>query len=136
MYYGDMTIKKFRRYLQRINTRRLNFLSKLLFLLESRLDIILCRLNFVKNPREARKYIKANKIFINGVKVNSLNHQVYIHDVIYFEYLTGILFNEALKKNLLKNNIIFNYPKYIEMNYKLIKCMFISYPKKEDIPSF
>ena len=61
VYYGDMTIKKFRKYLKKINTRRLDFESRICFLLESRLDILLFRLNFVKNPREAREYIKCKK---------------------------------------------------------------------------
>ena len=91
-----MTIKKFRRYLQKINIRRLDFESKICFLLESRLDILLFRLNFVKTPRAAREYIQCNKIRINDKIVNSLNHQVYLHDVISFEKKTSINFYKEL----------------------------------------
>jgi ribosomal protein S4 len=84
VYYGDMTIKKFRKYLQKINTRRLDFESKICFLLESRLDILLFRLNLVKTPREAREYIKRKKIKINNNIIHTLNYQLYINDIISF----------------------------------------------------
>ena len=85
VYYGDMTIKKFRKYLQKVNSRRLDFESKICFLLESRLDILLFRLNLVKNPREARQYIKNKKIKVNDNIVNKINYQLYINDVITFD---------------------------------------------------
>ena len=136
VYYGDMTIKKFRKYLQKINTRRLDFESKLCFLLESRLDILLFRLNFVKTQRVAREYIKCKKIKINDKIVTNLNHQLYINDSITFDKILSITFYENLLINLEKKNILFNYPRYLEMNYNLMKCLFISYPKScKDIPS-
>lgn len=136
VYYGDMTIKKFRKYLQRVNVRRLDFESKICFLLESRLDILLFRLNLVKTPREAREYIQCNKIKINDKVVNKLNHQLYIYDVITFDKKLSILFYKELLNKLKKKKVVFNYPRYLEMNYKLMKCMFISYPKNDkDIPT-
>lgn len=96
VYYGDMTIKKFRKYLQKVNTRRLDFESRICFLLESRLDILLFRLNLVKNPREARQYIKRKKIFINDKIVNKLNYQLYLNDVISFDYKVSLNFYTKL----------------------------------------
>ena len=136
VYYGDMTIKKFRKYLQKVNVRRLDFESKICFLLESRLDILLFRLNLVKTPREAREYIQCNKIKINDKVVNKLNYQLYIYDIITFEKKLSVLFYKELLNKLKKKKVVFNYPRYLEMNYKLMKCMFISYPKNDkDIPT-
>jgi len=136
VYYGDMTIKKFRKYLQKINTRRLDFESKICFLLESRLDILLFRLNFVKTPRESREYIKCGKIKINDNIVKLLNYQLYINDIITFDKDLSIIFYKNLLLKLEKKKILFNYPRYLEMNYNLMKCMFISYPRNsKDIPS-
>lgn len=136
VYYGDMTIKKFRKYLQKVNTRRLDFESKLCFLLESRLDILLFRLNFVKTPREAREYIKSKKVKINDKTINSLNYQLYINDIITFDKNLSINFYENLLNNLEKKKVLFNYPRYLEINYDLMKCLFISYPKNsKDIPT-
>lgn len=136
VYYGDMTIKKFRKYLQKVNVRRLDFESKICFLLESRLDILLFRLNLVKTPREAREYIQCNKIKINDKVVNKLNYQLYIYDIITFEKKLSVLFYKELLNKLKKKKVVFNFPRYLEMNYKLMKCMFISYPKNDkDIPT-
>lgn len=135
VYYGDMTIKRFRRYLQRVNTRRLDFESRICFLLESRLDILLFRLNLVKTPREARQYIKTKRVKVNNNIVNTLNYQLYINDVITFERKLSLEFFKELLLKLKEKKVLFNYPKYIEMNYKLMKCMFISYPSSKTIPS-
>lgn len=136
VYYGDMTIKKFRKYLQKVNVRRLDFESKICFLLESRLDILLFRLNLVKTPREAREHIQCNKIKINDKIVNKLNHQLYIYDIITFDRKLSILFYKELLNKLKKKRVVFNFPRYLEMNYKLMKCMFITYPKNDkDIPT-
>lgn len=137
VYYGDMTIKKFRKYLQKVNTRRLDFESKISFLLESRLDILLFRLNLVKTPRAAKEYIKGKKIKVNYKTVTTLNHQLYINDIITFDKkLSKRFFRYDLILRLKKRKILFNYPKYLEMNYRLMKCMLISYPKNhKDIPT-
>ena len=135
VYYGDMTIVKFRRYLQKVNMRRLDFESKICFLLESRLDILLFRLNFVKNPREARQYIKCKKIKINDKIVSTLNRQLYVHDIISFTFETSNSFYIKLCSNLKAKKVLFNYPKYLEMSYSIMKCMFISYPTRKNIPT-
>lgn len=135
LYYGDMTIKKFRKYLQQINVRRIDFESKICFLLESRLDILLYRLNLVKNPKEARQYIKCKKIKINGKIVNKLNFQIYINDVITFDSSVSKLFKKTLSILIANEKLLFNYPKYVEMNYNLMKCIFIKYPIRKTIPT-
>ena len=135
VYYGDMTIKKFRKYLQKVNTRRLDFESKICFLLESRLDILLFRLNLVKTPKEARQYIKCRKIKVNDHVVNKLNYQLYINDIITFEKDLSIFFFKNLLLRLKEKKILFNYPKYVEMNYNLMKCIFISYPLSKYVTS-
>jgi small subunit ribosomal protein S4 len=135
VYYGDMTIKKFRKYLQKVNTRRLDFESKICFLLESRLDILLFRLNLVKTPKEARQYIKCRKIKVNDQLVNKLNYQLYVNDIITFEKELSIFFFKSLLLKLEEKKVLFNYPKYVEMNYNLMKCIFISYPLSKHIPS-
>jgi ribosomal protein S4 len=135
VYYGDMTIKKFRKYLQKVNARRLDFESKICFLLESRLDILLFRLNLVKNPREARQYIKNKKIKVNDKIINKLNYQLYLNDVITFDENLSNNFEKDLLLKIKQKKILFNYPRYLEINYKLMKCIFISYPLRKYIPS-
>lgn len=131
-----MTIKKFRKYLQKINTRRLDFESKICFLLESRLDILLFRLNLVKTPKEAKEYIQCRKIKVNDNIIKNLNYQLYINDIITFDKKVSDIFYKNLILKLKNKKVLFNFPRYLEMNYNLMKCMFISYPKNsKDIPT-
>jgi ribosomal protein S4 len=135
-YYGDFTIKKFKKYVNSINKRRIDIMSKILFLLESRLDILLYRVNLFKNPREARSFIKMKKIKINNKIINKLKHHIYINDIIDFVLpFKKFLYKNFLQKLLKKNKkILFNYPRYLEINYKIMKFIFIKMPKKNDIP--
>lgn len=135
IYYGDMTIKKFRKYIQRVNVRRIDFEVRICILLESRLDILLFRLNLVKTPRTARHFIRCKKIKVNNKPISRLNQQLYINDVISFKKELAMKFYDNINIKLNLNQILFNYPKYLEINYNLMKCLFISYPRLKEIPT-
>jgi len=64
-FYGDFTIKKLKSFFKKTNKRRLDYISKCLFLFESRMDILLYRLNFFKSPRESRNFIRNKNMKIN-----------------------------------------------------------------------
>jgi len=130
-----MNIKKFRKYLQKVNTRRIDFESKILFLLESRLDMLLFRLNLVKTPKEGRQYVKCKKIKINDQIVNKLNYQLYLNDVISFDKKFSVMCSRTLWSRLKAKKVLFHYPKYLHVDYKLMKCIFISYPTKKTVPA-
>ncbi len=134
-YYGDYTKKKFKRYIKKVDTRRIDYVSKILFLLESRLDIVLYRINLYKNPREARNNIKSNNIIINNKISNKLNYQLYLNDIINIKYKNKLFLKKKILRKLKKKEILFNYPKYLEVSYKLLKCIFILNPKKKEVPT-
>jgi len=132
-FYGDFTIKKLKSFFKKTNKRRLDYISKCLFLFESRMDILLYRLNFFKSPRESRNFIRNKNMKINK-KINKiLNCQLYINDVIEVKHKFKKYFHEKIITNLENRRIIFNYPKYLEINYRLLKCMFILHPKQKEI---
>jgi len=135
IYYGDMTIKKFRKYIQRVNVRRIDFEVRICILLESRLDILLFRLNLVITPRAARHFIRCKKIKVNGKIISRLNQQLYINDVICFKKKIALKFYNYITMKLNLNQVLFNYPKYLQMDYNLMKCIFISYPRFDEIPT-
>jgi len=62
-YYGDFTIKKFKNFIKKLDKTKLDFMGKCLTLFESRLDILLYRLNYFKNPRESRNFVKNTTFF-------------------------------------------------------------------------
>lgn len=121
VYYGDYSIKKFRRYLERVDRRRIDFESSVLFLLESRLDIVLYRLNFFKHPRAARIFVQNKNVLINNKIVSNLNYHLYLHQVISVKKKYKNFFYKTLVRKLKNEEVVFNNPKYIEVNYKLLK---------------
>lgn len=133
VYYGDYSIKKFRRYLKRVNRRRIDFESSILFLLESRLDILLYRLNFFKHPREARVFVQNKNVLVNNKIISNLNHHLYLHEIVSIKKKHKDFFFKNLVKKLSNKEVVFNNPKYIEISYKLLKWFFISTPKHEQV---
>jgi ribosomal protein S4 len=121
VYYGDYSIIKFRRYLKRLNKRRIDFESRILFLLESRLDILLYRLNFFKHPRESRIFVLNKNILINSRLVSNLHYHLSIHEIVSVKKKYKRFFYQKILQKLKNEDIIFNNPKYIEISYRLLK---------------
>lgn len=134
-YYGDYSIKKFKHFIQRLKKRKLDFITKCLTLFESRLDILLYRLNYFKNPREARNFVRNKNLCINTKIKKELNYQLYINDIIEIKKKWKHFFYQKIFKKLKLKKIIYNFPKYLECNYMLFKNIFILYPKKNQIPT-
>jgi len=138
VYYGDYSIKRFKKFIKKIiKKNKGDAMTTFLFKLESRLDILLYRLNFFKNPRQAKHFVKNKSIIINKKLVKILSSQININDVIEIQEKYKNYFRRKILKRLDQKvkRIIFNYPKYVYMDYKLFKCIFIKYPKKDEIPS-
>jgi len=130
-YYGNFNLKNFRKYIKKSLKRNLDFMSSLLLLLECRLDMILYRINLVNTPKQAKQYIKQGYIFVNNKCITNYKQQIYINDVISTNKKK--YFYNILLKNFSKKKNIFNYPRYLEVNYKIMKCMLIFYPKRKDL---
>jgi ribosomal protein S4 len=121
IYYGISSIKKLRKYLTRVNKRRFDFESRLLFLLESRLDILLVRLNLFSNLKEARIFVQNGNVLVRN-KINSnLYYHLYIHEMVSIKKKYRSFFYKKILKKLKRREILFNFPKYIEISYKLFK---------------
>lgn len=69
-YYGNITEKQFRKIFQEATRKRGNTSEILLQLLESRLDAIIYRLNFVSTVFAARQVVNHKHIKVNGQVVN------------------------------------------------------------------
>jgi hypothetical protein len=75
------------------------------------------------------------KIKVNDKIAISLNHQLYIHDVVTFEEDVIPVFLKNLEWKIRNHKILFNYPKYLEFCSLIMKCMLISYPTRKNIPT-
>lgn len=74
--------RQFVRYFKKAKHQKGDTGSRLLQLLEMRLDNVVYRLNFAKSRRQARQLVNHGHVLINGRKVNIPSYQVKVGDVI------------------------------------------------------
>ena len=135
-FYGGLKEKQFRNIFNKMQTNSHLIGSSFFLLLESRLDIILFRLNIFNSIFSARQYINHKHVYINGKVIQKHGHRLNIGDIIDFNILINnkINFYYLLKNKLKIHNILANYPSYLEVNYKLNRAILINLPKKENVP--
>jgi len=134
VYYGNLNLRQFRKYIKRSLKRNIDFMSSLLLLLECRLDMVLYRANIFKTPFEAKRYIKKGFITINNTKVKNANHSLYLNDSISILEKEKEHNHNRLLKSLKNKSFLSNYPRYLEVNYNILRIIVIFYPKLKDIP--
>lgn len=92
--------------------------------LETRISIILCRLNFLQTPRQAHQYILHGFVLVNGmIKYNP-------HMVLYPLDIISLKFNIFFKKKGFLNKFLFKkIPlSYLELDYSLCFSIFKRLP--------
>lgn len=81
-YYGDVSEKAFRRVFGEAVRRKGDTSENLIGLLESRLDAIVYRLNFVPTVFAARQFVNHKHVLVNGKVVNIPSYRCRPGDVI------------------------------------------------------
>ena len=131
-FYGNISQKKFKKIFKESQLNS-NFLGKsFICLLESRLDVLLYRAHFFKSIFSARQYILHNGIYVNGLLLNKPNFKIKLFDFTFLK--NSDLFYEVLKNKILNNKIFGNYPKYLEINYKLGSICLYKIPSVKEVP--
>lgn len=128
-YYGNISEKKFRSYYDEAMRRRGDTASEIIAQLESRLDTVVYRANFVPTVFAARQVVSHKHILVNGKRVNIPSYQVKVGDVI------------TLKENVreipmviqAKNNKEREVPDYINVNDKY-EATFVRVPALDEVP--
>ena len=104
--------------------------ENIIALLESRLDSIIYRANFVPTMFAARQFINHKHIEVNGRVVNISSYQIKIGDVISIKNASKelLIVLETIQK---KERDI---PDYIEVDYKQKSVKLLSLPSLSDVP--
>lgn len=131
-FYGNIGRKKFKRSFKNLALTPNVATRSFGYFLESRLDVVLYRANFFSSIFAARQYINHKKVYVNGLLVNKPGYRIKIDDLINVEEVS--LFYSQIKKRLLNNQILCNYPKYLYVDYALGTIKFIRLPLNEEIP--
>lgn len=131
-FYGNLGLKKFKRIFRQ-NSLNSNLVARSFsYFLESRLDVILYRANFFSSIYAARQYINHKKVYVNGVVVNKPGYNVSINDIITLSNYQDFYLD--LQSRLKNDSILVNYPKYLEVNYKLGAIIFARLPENNEVP--
>ena len=128
-YYGNISEKKFRSYYDEAMRRTGDTASEIIAQLESRLDAIVYRANFVPTVFAARQVVSHGHILVNGKRVNIPSYQVKVGDV--------VTLKEAARNIPMvvqaKNNKEREVPDYISVNDKY-EATYVRIPTLEEVP--
>ena len=129
-YYGNVSEKKFRSYYDEAMRRRGDTAQQIIAQLESRLDAIVYRANFVPTVFAASQLVSHGHILVNGKRVNIPSYQVRVGDVI------------TLKENArtipmviqAQNNKEREVPDYLSVDEKKFEATYVRIPTFEEVP--
>jgi small subunit ribosomal protein S4 len=129
-YYGNVSEKQFRNIYKEAIARKGDTSENFVGLLESRLDVVVYRMNFVPTIFASRQFVNHKHVTVNGKTVNIPSYKVKAGDVIEVKEASKqipivIEATEGLKRPL---------PDYIEADLKARKGKFIRKPIFSEVP--
>lgn len=129
-YYANLTEKQFRNTYKEAIRAKGDTGENLVALLESRLDAVVYRLNFVPTVHAARQFVSHKHIKVNGKTVNIPSYKVKAGDVVEVKDSSKqipivIEATEAAKRTV---------PDYLEADLKARKGKFVRKPLASEVP--
>lgn len=132
LFYNDFDTTKLRRFGRLGRKGQSGGVNFFLFLLESRVDSIVLRLN-IGSKFLLRHFIRAKCVLINGIPQSYPNYIVKKGSLITFRSNVKFLVFSAIKSNLRKRRFVTQPPYFFEINYRTLRILIL--PKLVD-PSF
>lgn len=129
-YYANISEKKFRKIYQEAKSLKGDTGENIIGLLESRLDTLVYRANFVSTMFAARQFVSHKHVQVNGKAVNIPSYKLKIGDVVTIKEKSRdlLVVLETIQK---KEREI---PNYLEVDYKQCSAQILSLPKLSDVP--
>jgi len=129
-YYGNISEKQFRNMFELASKTRGDTSENFIGMLESRLDAVVYRANFVPSVFAARQFVNHKHVMVNGKTVNISSYRLKVGDVVQVREksreLTIVL--ESLQK---KERDI---PVYLDLNVEEKSIKLVSKPMFSDVP--
>jgi small subunit ribosomal protein S4 len=130
-FANQMSVRQLRSYVKKVSKKNALF-KTFLFLIESRIDFIIRRLNVVFTGAEGRQLINHGHVLINGTRAVFSNQQLSFFDFISFDN-KNLFFNQ-IKKFFLLRKIFINVPIFLEVNYRILTATIVFFPKLSEVP--
>ena len=119
-FYGNISEKSFRS-LYKKSVRKDNFIG----LLESRLDTIVYRMNFVPTPFAARQLINHGAFLVNGKKATIKSTLLKVGDCVEVSDKAWSRVYHTMEKRVKVESFIRPVPSYLEVNYSILKGIYL-----------
>jgi len=127
IYYGTMREQQFKKVLGSVFNIKGFFANNAFSILESRIDSILYRSNFVKTLPLGRQLILHGYVYINGHVVTKYSYCLRPGDILALRRDYQRKFFSMLKIKIKKGGFLCYHPTYLETNYKLLTIMLIGH---------
>src|SRR6201986_3225476 len=129
-YYGNITERQFRKYYQDASRRPGDTGENMIGLLETRLDTVVYRAQFVPTPFAARQLVSHGHVRVNGRKVTIASYQVTSKDVIELgakakDMALGLEASKSAERAP---------PDFLEVDHGKMTAKLVRIPKLADVP--
>lgn len=129
-YYGSVSEKKFRSYYQEAMRRVGDTSQHIITQLESRLDAIVYRANFVPTVFAARQLVSHKHVLVNGKCINIPSYQVRPGDIVTLKEGSRNIPMVLQAKNNKEREV----PEYIVLDEKGCEATYLRLPTFEEVP--
>ncbi len=127
-FYGSIKNFQFKKYLIKEKKHQNPTFFHFIRTLESRLDVILYRSNFVLTIYEARQLINHKKVLVNNKIISKINTQILPQDIISFKTI------KKIKHTIEKVPFLFKYcPSHLHINYKTLEIGLHAKPQLKNL---
>ncbi len=129
-YYANISEKQFRAIFTEASRQKGDTVENLVGLLESRLDAIVYRMNFVPTMFAARQFVNHGHVLVNGKRVNIPSYQVREGDVISVKEASKQIPMVIAASTKPERDV----PAYITVDTHKLEGTFVRKPAFADIP--
>ena len=129
-YYGNISEKQFRNMFELASKTRGDTSENFIGMLESRLDAVVYRANFVPSVFAARQFVNHKHVMVNGKTVNISSYRLKVGDVVQVREKSrelAIVLESLQKKER-------DIPVYLDLNPEEKSIKLVSKPMFSDVP--
>lgn len=135
LFYGKLKKKYLKKHiLKSVTSNNMDFRYKTLQFFESRLDVVLYRVNFSLSIKGSSQLILHGHVLVNGTPVTTKSYILKPNDLI--EIKRDLKSRNLIKKNLDRSNFWPIPPKHLLVNYKTLQIMFVYTDTSNLMPIF
>ena len=133
LFYGFDKVSKFIRFAKNSTNASSGSVFSYLLFLESRLETIMLRCNFLPSIYFIKKFVRGGKVFVNNRSINYPTYNIRLGEIVSIDKSYHDYIYKHMISSLIRGYTLLNNPTFMEVDYKLLVLMFTRNPKYQDI---